>query len=151
MGRTRVFETAQLVPRPRAEVFAFFSDPDNLERITPPWLRFVVLGASTPEVGEGSELDYRLRIRGWPVRWRSRIVEWRPGDRFTDVQLRGPYAAWRHTHLFEDRAAGTWMADRVSYRLPLGAVGDWIAGRSVAGEVRRIFDYRRVRIAELLG
>jgi ligand-binding SRPBCC domain-containing protein len=146
----QVFTAEQLVPLCRGSVFAFFSDPCNLERITPPRLRFRIMGRSTPELGEGTELTYRLRIHGVPVTWRSKIEEWRPNERFVDVQLRGPYAKWHHTHSFEATPSGTLVRDRVLYRLPLGRLGHWAVGRFVAADVRGIFAYRAARIAELL-
>jgi len=146
----RLFTTEQFVPVARDEVFAFFSDPRNLEAITPPWLRFRIVGRSTPEVEQGTVLTYRLRVRGLPVTWRSRIEEWRPNERFVDVQLAGPYARWRHTHSFTERDCGTLIRDHVAYRLPLGFLGHWFAGRFVAADVKRIFEYRAVKTAELL-
>ena len=147
----RLFETEQLVPLARGSVFAFFAEPRNLEAITPPWLRFHIVDQSTGCVEEGTELTYRLRIRGFPVTWRSRIEEWQPNDRFVDVQLRGPYARWHHTHTFHDSGSGTLIRDRVLYRLPLGRWGDWIGGRLVAADVGKIFAYHASRTAELLG
>jgi ligand-binding SRPBCC domain-containing protein len=146
----QVFTAEQRVPHPRDAVFSFFSEPSNLEVITPPWLRFRIVGQTTAEIEEGTELTYRLRIHGWPATWRSRIDEWRPNERFTDVQLEGPYAKWHHTHSFHDSGEGTLIRDRVLYRLPLGRLGHWIAGRFVASDVKRIFEYRSSRTAELL-
>lgn len=146
----RLFITEQRVPRPRREVFAFFSDPRNLEAITPPWLRFRIVGQSTPEIEEGTELTYRLRIHGLPVTWRSRIDEWSPDERFIDTQLSGPYARWQHTHSFHDLGEETLIRDCVLYRLPLGRLGRWLGGRRVASDVKRIFAYRAARTAELL-
>ena len=145
-----VFTAEQLVPVPRAEAFAFFSAPGNLEAITPPWLKFRIVGQSTPELREGTELTYRLRIHGLPATWRSRIEEWRPNERFVDTQRRGPYAEWRHTHSFHDDGAGTLIRDHVLYRLPLGRLGQWVAGDFVARDIGRIFAYRAGRILELL-
>lgn len=145
----RVFRAEQLIPRPRAEVFAFFCDPANLERITPPWLRFRILGRSSGEMRAGTELTYALRLRGLPLTWVSRISEWVPGERFCDEQIRGPYALWRHTHRFEDRGDGTWMEDHVVYRLPLAPWSHLLAGPLVAADIRRIFRYRRQVIDRL--
>ena len=146
----RVFTAEQLVPQPREAVFTFFSEPRNLEAITPPWLRFRIVDRSSATMEEGSELIYRLRIHGAPMTWRSRIEEWRPNERFVDVQLKGPYARWHHTHSFHDRGPATLIRDRVLYRLPLGKLGDWIGGRFVAADVKKIFEYRAARTAELL-
>jgi len=146
----RAFTTEQLVPVPRDAVFAFFSEPRNLEVITPPWLRFRIVGRSTLTLEEGTELTYRLCIHGLPMTWRSRIDEWRPNERFVDVQLKGPYARWHHTHSFHDRGPATLIRDRVLYRLPLGGLGHWVGGRFVAADVKKIFEYRATRTVELL-
>ena len=114
----QIFEAEQRIPVPREVAFAFFSAPANLEAITPPWLRFRIVDQSTPELREGTELSYQLRIHGLPMTWRSRIDEWRPNERFVDVQLSGPYAAWHHTHSFQDCGADTLIRDRVLYRCP---------------------------------
>ena len=150
LANDQVFTAEQRVPVPRTQAFAFFSTATNLEAITPPWLRFRLVHQSTSELCHGSELTYRLRIHGLPVTWRSRIDEWLPNERFVDVQLNGPYAAWRHTHSFHDCEAGTLIRDRVVYRLPLGWFGRLIGGRYVASDVKEIFAYRAAKIGELL-
>jgi ligand-binding SRPBCC domain-containing protein len=146
----RVFEVEQVVPRPRSEAFAFFSEARNLEQITPPWLGFRILQQTTPGIEEGTELTYRLRLHGIPLRWRTLIAAWEPENRFVDVQLQGPYAKWEHTHTFEDAPGGTLIRDRVVYRLPLGALGRAVAGSFVDRDVERVFRFRRERTAELL-
>ncbi|MBS1961159.1 MAG: SRPBCC family protein [Bdellovibrionales bacterium] len=148
-GDTFVLESEQWVPRPVAEVFDFFSRAENLERITPPFLGFRVKGMSTPAIEEGTLIDYRLRIHGVPVGWRTRIEEWVPGERFVDVQLRGPYALWHHTHTFAAENGGTRMRDRVRFRLPLGALGRLVAGALVRRDVSAIFAYRSRVISDL--
>lgn len=148
--KDQVFTAEQLVPSPRERVFAFFSDARNLEAITPPWLGFSIVDQSTEEIEQGTELTYRLRIHGLTVNWRSRINEWSPHERFVDVQLKGPYAKWHHTHSFHDRGKATLIRDRVLYRLPMGWLGHWIGGRFVASDVERIFAYRAARTDELL-
>lgn len=148
--KDQVFIAEQLVPLPRETVFEFFSEPRNLEAITPPWLGFRIVDQSTESIEEGTELTYRLRIRGLPVTWRSKISEWQPNERFVDIQLKGPYAKWHHTHTFHDRGSGTLIRDHVLYRLPLGLLGHWIGGRFVAADVETIFAYRAARTDALL-
>ena len=122
-------------------VFPFFADARNLERITPPWLQFHVVNA--PEMRQGALIEYRLRLHGVPIRWLTRIEEWTPGERFVDVQLRGPYALWHHTHEFEPAGDGrTLMRDTVRYALPLGPLGALAHRLFVARDIERIFDYR---------
>ena len=140
----------QRLARPPEEVFTFFSDPANLEQITPSFLRFRVLGATTTLVENGTLIDYALRLHAIPLRWQSRIESWMPGRKFVDVQTRGPYALWHHTHEFEPDDGGTIIRDRVRYRLPFGALGDAIAGWLVRRDLHAVFDFRRNRIEELM-
>ena len=138
----------QWLPRTPEVVFPFFADAYNLEQITPPFLRFRVRGLSTPAVEAGTYIDYRLRLHGIPLRWQSRIDQWEPNHTFVDFQTRGPYALWHHTHVFTPADGGTVMRDRVRYRLPLGALGDLVAGARVARDVDAIFRYRWETIAQ---
>jgi len=146
-----LLERTQLVPRPRPEVFAFFADPWNLERITPPFLRFRILTPRPLEVRAGALIDYRLSLFGVPFGWRTVIEAWEPESRFVDRQLRGPYRRWHHTHLFEDAPGGTRMTDRVEYQLPLGPLGELARVALVDRQLAAIFDHRRRAIERLLG
>lgn len=141
----------QWVPRSCEEVFPFFCEAKNLENITPPFLNFKVLGQSTAEIGDGTLIDYRLSLHGIPVRWQSRIESWEPNRQFVDRQLRGPYQLWHHTHEFIPLAGGTLLRDRVLYRLPMGLLGEIVAGWKVKGDVTSIFSFRRKIIDELFG
>ncbi len=133
-----------------AEVFAFFSDAANLDRITPPWLHFRILHA--PEkIGAGVLIQYQLAWHGIPMRWTTRIEEWQPPHKFVDYQLRGPYRLWHHTHTFEERDGRTLMGDELQYAIPLGAMGDFFAGWRVRLDVERIFDYRAEQICAIFG
>jgi ligand-binding SRPBCC domain-containing protein len=144
-----VLERTQLIPRPRGEVFAFFEDARNLERITPPALRFRILTPEPIVIREGALIDYRLSLWGVPFRWRTRIELHEPGVRFVDLQLRGPYRLWRHLHVFEDAPGGTLMRDRVEYELPLGPLGALAHLLLVRRQLAAIFDHRREVIAAL--
>ncbi len=142
-----VLERTQRVPVELDRAFEFFGDPQNLAEITPPWLHFRILDA--PERAErGALIRYRLRVKGVPVRWLTEITEWRPPHTFTDVQLSGPYRLWEHTHRLTPVSDGTEIYDHVSYRVPGGAAVDRLVVRPLLDE---IFDYRRDRVAELLG
>ncbi len=147
--KERIFETEQRISRPRHEVFEFFSDAKNLERITPPWLKFKILSQSSPKIGFNTEFKYRLQIHGLPVFWKTRIIEWNPPDSFVDFQEKGPYSLWHHTHTFVEDAHGTLMTDRVRYRVPLGALGDFLLGEWVTRDVQEIFEYRAKAIEEI--
>jgi ligand-binding SRPBCC domain-containing protein len=144
-----VFETRVWLARPRAEVFAFFAHPGNLARITPPWLGFRLL-TPEPAMAAFTVLDYRIRWLGLPLRWRTLIREYDPPTRFLDVQVRGPYDRWEHRHLFLEEAGGTWVEDRVTYRLPLGPMGRAAHALVVQRQLAAIWAYRRRRIGELV-
>ncbi len=133
------------LPRPIGEVFPFFGDAYNLERITPGFLRFKVLRTSDSEIRRGTLIDYRLRLHGIPFTWRTIIDEWVPGVRFVDRQLKGPFKLWHHTHEFESRDGGTVMRDHVRYDVPLGALGRLVAGSFVRRDVEEIFRYRQAQ------
>lgn len=133
-----------------SEAFAFFGDAFNLEAITPPWLGFRVITPRPIEMRTGALIEYRLRLHGIPIRWRTRIATWEPVVRFEDVQLRGPYRVWHHTHTFEPDGDGTLMRDVVRYALPLGPLGELAHALLVRRDLERIFDYRRDTVATMI-
>lgn len=150
-GPSRVLTSTQRFERGRDEVFAFFAAAENLEQLTPAWLRFRILTPRPIAMHDGALIDYTIRLRGVPIRWRTRIAAWDPPRRFVDEQVRGPYAFWRHEHVFEQDGDGTVMTDRVEYTVPLGTT--W-AGRAidrllVRPDVTRIFEYRHEAMAAL--
>ena len=137
-----------IVPVSLDDAFAFFADAWNLERITPPWLEFGIRTRRPVDLREGTLLDYRIRLHGVPIPWRTRIDVWEPGIRFVDRQIVGPYRWWRHEHRFEAAAGGTRVLDHVEY-LPRVA---WLSRGWVRRDVERIFAYRREALArELAG
>jgi len=146
----RIFEfrARTRVPRPRAEVFAFFADAGNLQELTPPWLGFEILTPRPIEMGPGTLIDYQLRLHLVPLRWRTEITAWEPPRRFVDEQLRGPYRLWIHEHTFEEDGGGTLCGDFVRYAVPFGALANRLM---VARDVRRIFAYREKRLKEIFG
>lgn len=144
-------EREQLLRLPRERAFGFFSRAENLEAITPPWLGFRLLTPTPLALGPGSVIDYRLRLHGLPVRWRTRIETWEPPSVFADRQIRGPYALWHHTHRFEEAENGsTLMTDVVRYAHRLGPLGTLAERVVVRRDLECIFDFRREAISALL-
>ena len=135
---------------PRDRVFAFFGDAGNLDRITPPWMHFEVLTPRPIAMHPGTLIDYRLKVRWLPIRWQSEITVWEPPHRFADVQRRGPYRRWIHEHSFEERNGGTVIRDRVEYAVPGWLLESLVNRWLVAPDLRKIFEYRKTCIAELL-
>ena len=137
--RTYQLRKSIWLAQPRAKVFEFFSNPGNLDRLTPAWLKFAILTPETSQLKQGTLLDYRLRIRGMPIHWQSEIAVWEPPHRFVDRQTKGPYSLWVHEHTFEERNNGTLVGDNVEYAVPGGTI---VQKFLVAPDLERIFDYR---------
>ncbi len=142
------FHAELWLPRPRPEVFAFFADARNLEAITPPWVNFRILTPTPIEMRAGALIDYRIRVHGLPLRWRTEITLWDPPFRFADTQLRGPYRRWVHTHAFEEKDGGTLCLDDVRYSVLGGAL---IERLFVRRDIERIFAHRQAVMRRLLG
>jgi hypothetical protein len=138
----------QHVPRPLSEVFPFFAQAENLQCLTPPFLDFRILTPLPIAMQQGARIDYRIRLRGLPMRWRTRISAWQPPHRFADEQISGPYRVWWHEHLFAEHEGGTLITDRVVYKAPLALIAHPLMVRR---ELARIFDYRRHAIGERFG
>jgi ligand-binding SRPBCC domain-containing protein len=148
--RIRRLEREQLVRAELGEVFEFFALAHNLEELTPPWLSFELLVPGDLEMRRGALIDYRLKLHGVPVRWRTLIEVWEPGVRFVDLQLTGPYRLWSHLHEFETHPEGTLVRDEVLYALPLHPLGELAHPLLVGRDLRRIFDYRQQAVRRLL-
>ncbi len=144
-----VLESRVWLAKPRDEVFAFFARPANLALLTPSWLGFRLL-TPNPSMAAFAVLDYRIVWLGLPLRWRTLVREYDPPARFVDVQVAGPYERWEHRHLFLSERDGTWVEDRVTYRLPMGPLGELVHALAVRRQLASIWAYRRRRIGELL-
>ncbi len=145
-GKVFTLTTRTWLAARRSEVFSFFADAENLDTLTPPWLKFHIVSPRPIAMRAGARIDYRLRLHGLPVRWQSEITAWEPPLRFVDEQRRGPYRLWAHEHLFDDCDDGTTVWDKVRYAVPGGA---WVNRLFVRRELSAIFLYRRERLQEL--
>ena len=148
--RTYLLEREQWLPKPVEEVFQFFSRPENLQTITPPWLDFRMVETSH-DLAAGSLIRYRLRWHGVPIRWTTEISEWDPPRGFVDRALSSPYALWNHEHRFAAHDGGTSMQDRVTYALPFAWIGHVAHRMLVKRDVEKIFDFRAVTMRSLFG
>ena len=137
--------TAELtIDRPIEEVFSFFSSAENLEKITPPWLHFNIVTPTPIEMEAGALIDYRLKLHGIPIKWRTEIESWQPPCRFVDQQLRGPYKRWFHEHTFESLGANRTLAkDQVHYIPRFGAL---VHKYFVKPDLLKIFSYRQEQL-----
>lgn len=142
LGESR-YISEQYVYEPIDKVFPFFSNANNLEKITPASFKFKVLSKSTEQIQVGTLINYKLKIDGIiPARWQTLISDWNPPYQFADLQNKGPFNKWHHTHKFEVLGDGVLMTDTVDYRLPLGLLGWLVAGWKVNMDIKKIFNYR---------
>jgi ligand-binding SRPBCC domain-containing protein len=144
----REFKTELWLPLPPAELFPFFGDAANLDAITPPWLHFRIITPPPISMRAGTLIDYRLRVHGLPLRWRTHISAWQPPHRFVDEQVRGPYRQWIHEHTFEPRDGGTLARDVVRYAVPFDLLlHRWF----VRPDIERIFEFRTAALQGRFG
>ena len=144
--KIREFKTEIWLPVPPERLFPFFADAANLGTITPPWLSFHMITPAPIHMRERALIDYKLRVRGVPLRWRTRIAAWQPPYRFVDEQLSGPYRQWVHEHTFEARDGGTLARDSVRYAVAFDfLLHDWL----VRPDIERIFRYRETVLRKL--
>ncbi len=143
-----ILEAEQQFHQSREELFEFFGDATKLEELTPPWLNFRILTHTPIEMRTGSLIDYKIRLRFIPIRWRTEITVWEPPECFVDSQISGPYQKWVHEHTFEVIDGGTLMRDRVNYDVPGGKL---IHNLLVQKDLEKIFRYRRERLVARFG
>ena len=93
-----ILDRLTTVDAPLEKVFEFFSDPRNLGKITPPAMGFRIVSAPDRALGEGDRIEYRIKVLGLPLRWVTLITSWRQNQSFSDLQEKGPYRRWLHTH-----------------------------------------------------
>lgn len=135
------------VSRPRRDVFPFFAEAANLQRLTPPWLHFTIRSPQPILMAAGTKIEYQIRIRGLPMAWHSEITAYKPAELFVDEQRRGPYRRWVHTHRFLDEAGGTRIVDEVDFDVP----GGWLGAALVVPDLRRIFTFRHEALLDAFG
>ena len=146
----REFVQTTVVPRPVDEVFEFFSVASNLNALTPPWLSFEILTPLPIVMEVGTVIDYQIRLKGVPMKWKSKISVWEPGVRFVDEQIKGPYRSWTHTHMFEACPEGTKMTDRVKYEIGIGPF-EGLLDLIVRRDVSKIFRHRTEKLDDIFG
>lgn len=143
------FRKRTLIDCPIDDVFAFFSDAGNLERLTPAFLNFKILTPLPIEMKQGALIEYQIKLFGIKMRWLTEITKWEPNRRFSDVQREGPYLLWDHEHRFRKVGNSTLMVDTVRYAVPGGILEPMVHRLFVRNRIQEIFAYRERAITEL--
>lgn len=143
MPKNYIFTQETFIEQPLETVFEFFSQAENLDKITPKFLKFQFITPLPIEIKENTHIDYKLHLMGVPFKWKTLISVWQPPHKFVDIQLKGPYKKWEHTHEFKEMDGGTLMTDRVEYQLPFSIFGRMAHGIFVEQQIKDIFAYRK--------
>jgi ligand-binding SRPBCC domain-containing protein len=146
--KEHLFSSDLWLARSPTEIFPFFADARNLGSITRPWLHFELLTRGDMTMRVGALIEYRIKLHGIPLHWKTKITAWDPPFRFVDEQIKGPYQQWIHEHRFEKSGEGTLCHDRVRYSI----FGGLIVNRLfVEPDVKKIFLFREKKLTELFG
>ena len=145
------FSSKQFLQTDIKTAWDFFSSPQNLSKITPPDLGFVILSPkNVGDMTEGMKIDYTVKpMFGITVHWRTLITDVVKHRYFTDKQLKGPYSIWEHTHTFNEQDGGILMTDNIRYKLPFGWLGIATHRLFVRKRIEEIFSYRTVVLDNL--
>jgi len=140
---SQTFVKRSRIVAPAEEVFAWHLRPEALEELTPPWepANLVERTGGPDEVG--SRVVLKVGPGPFAIRWVAEHTHYEPGRMFRDVQRKGPFARWEHTHLVEpDGPDACWLEDRIEYALPLGWLGRLFGGAFARRKIERMFEYR---------
>jgi ligand-binding SRPBCC domain-containing protein len=149
MSKLRTITRETEVNKPIEEVFSFFGKAENLNIITPPELNFKILSPLPMEMKKGTLIEYKIKLSGFPFKWKTEITEWNPPYKFIDTQIRGPYRVWIHEHYFTTRDNSTIIKDIVSYLPPGWLFEPVIHKLIVKKKLEHIFDYRQSKIKSI--
>ncbi len=143
-------KTKQFLPISIDKAWEFFSNPNNLSKITPPWLNFEVTSQLENKVYAGMIITYKVRpLLNIPITWVTEITHVREPNFFVDEQRFGPYKFWHHQHIFKKVEGGIEMEDIISYAVPFGFVGIIINRLIISEKINEIFSFRKEKLTEL--
>jgi len=144
------FRSKQFLPISIKEAWEFFSNPNNLPKITPPWLNFEVTTQLDSKMYAGMIITYLVRpLLNIPTTWVTEITHVREPNFFVDEQRFGPYKLWHHQHIFSESENGTEMEDIVTYAVPFGFIGRIANNLIISKKINQIFSFRSRVLLEL--
>lgn len=152
MSKIYKLERVQTLPITLDEAWLFFSNPKNLQAITPAFMRFKITDTYGEVMYPGQLIEYRVRpLLGIPLYWLTEITHVKDRAYFIDEQRFGPYAFWHHQHLFKEVEGGVEMVDLLHYKIGYYFLGDIANKLLVQQKVAGIFDYRERKIKDMFG
>lgn len=149
--KPHIYTEETIINRPIDEVFEFFSKAENLNLLTPTFLKFKILTPLPIAMGVGTLIDYKISLNGIPFTWKTKISTWKKNEVFVDEQLRGPYKVWIHEHKFEVVDSGVKMTDTVQYLSPGWIVEPIINKLYIEKKVKEIFEFRKKVLLQYFG
>ena len=153
MSKVYSLKTVQTIPVSMDEAWAFFSNPGNLQAITPANLGFKIISKHHGnKMYAGQIIEYTVKpLLGIPLYWMTEITHVKDDAYFIDEQRFGPYSLWHHQHHFKQTPAGIEMTDIVHYKLPFWFLGDIANTLFVKAQLKGIFDYRFAVVEKMFG
>lgn len=152
MSKVYKLHRVQLLPISLDEAWRFFSNPKNLQVITPAFMKFKITDSHGDKMYAGQLIEYRVRpLLGIPLYWMTEITHVKDKEYFVDEQRYGPYSFWHHQHHFKEVENGVEMTDLLHYKIPYYFLGDIANRLLVQKKVAGIFDYREKKIKEMYG
>jgi ligand-binding SRPBCC domain-containing protein len=137
------FRSKQFWPISIKEAWEFFSNPNNLPQITPPWLNFEVTTQLDSKMYAGMIITYVVRpLLNIPTKWVTEITHVHEPIFFVDEQRLGPYKLWHHQHIFREAQNGIVMEDIVTYAVPFGFIGRIANSLIISKKIKSIFEFR---------
>jgi ligand-binding SRPBCC domain-containing protein len=142
-------QQSQFLPLDLEAAWSFFATPQNLEAMTPDFLRFKILSDVPDTVHSGLIIEYRIQaVAGIPMRWLTEIKHVEPLQRFVDEQRLGPFPFWYHEHRFKAVKGGIVMEDEVHYQMPFGLFGPIVHTLFIRHRLLEIFRFRKAFLAQ---
>ena len=151
MSKIYSFKTVQDIPIPLDQAWEFFSNPSNLQTITPDDMNFTIISKfQSDKMYAGQVIEYSVKpFPGFSMYWMTEITRVSEKNYFIDEQRSGPYSLWHHQHHFKTIEGGVEMTDIIHYKIPFWILGDFANWLFVKSKLKKIFNYRANKIQEL--
>ncbi len=136
------FAKESIIKSTPERVFAFHELPDAFERLIPPWENAkIIQRADIALVGSRAIIEQKI-FGVVPSRWVAEHTAYDPPRMFEDVQISGPFAAWRHKHIIEPHSDGATLRDEIEFEPPMSILGELAVPLFIVPRIEKMFEYR---------